>query len=410
MMYTSKKIQEILTSPSALEGLTYIQPIYYDAVTALWMMEANGMVMDTMRCLVNEISLQAMPQTATWGLRYYEEMCGLPVNESVPDEQRRAAVITTKKTRAPMNPDKVCQLIYTATGIPVWLYENTAKNTFTLFFRQVPSLAKMKTIYEILNKVKPAHIIYILVGKTEVCFENNNYFRHHKLAFWLNIKNIDITHFFLNGEHRLDGSRPLIWERFTLDGLKLPKFETGLFFKNRSEYSLNSLQMKQYYVNKINDNGLLTLFINFGVQNQSAANEKTFDLEEVFFGIRVVNIGLEYWWFNGQYQFNGVNHLDGVITIVSGLALQTFQAALFIQNKYPKGQSGDEIWNIDGLRFMNQNYMNQRSPWTFNMGAAVQNVGCLAAGLTIDSVWILNESYQLDGHMDLNADINEYIL
>ena len=40
MKYTSKEIQEILKSKTAIEGLDYITPVYHKAKTALWIMEA----------------------------------------------------------------------------------------------------------------------------------------------------------------------------------------------------------------------------------------------------------------------------------------------------------------------------------------------------------------------------------
>ncbi len=39
MKYTSKEIQQILTSKTAIEGLDYITPVYHQAKTALWLME-----------------------------------------------------------------------------------------------------------------------------------------------------------------------------------------------------------------------------------------------------------------------------------------------------------------------------------------------------------------------------------
>ena len=46
MKYTSKQIQNILTSKTAIDGLDYITPIYHEAETALWIMEAMGLQAD----------------------------------------------------------------------------------------------------------------------------------------------------------------------------------------------------------------------------------------------------------------------------------------------------------------------------------------------------------------------------
>ena len=87
MKYTSKEIQEILKSKTAIEGLDYITPVYHKAKTALWIMEAMGVQGDLFVKWVNEMVEQILPQTATWTLDYWEEEYGLPVQRSGPDSQ-----------------------------------------------------------------------------------------------------------------------------------------------------------------------------------------------------------------------------------------------------------------------------------------------------------------------------------
>lgn len=138
MKYTSDKIQGIVTSPSALEGLDYIQNTYHEATVALWILQANGLPMDEISGIAEELKLQVLPQTATWALNYWEEMLGLPTNISLPLEQRRKMVMLRKLTRAPLNPYKVQNMISAITGEPCIVEENTGKNTFSLLFKGIP--------------------------------------------------------------------------------------------------------------------------------------------------------------------------------------------------------------------------------------------------------------------------------
>ena len=89
MKYTSKDIQQILTSKTAIEGLDYITPVYHKAKTALCIMEAMGVQGDLFVKWVNETVEQILPQTATWALDYWEEEYGLPIHPNISIEQRR---------------------------------------------------------------------------------------------------------------------------------------------------------------------------------------------------------------------------------------------------------------------------------------------------------------------------------
>lgn len=104
MKYTSKDIQKILTSKTAINGLDYITPIYQEAKTALWLMEAMGLEADLIIKWVEEIVQQILPQTADWALDYWEQEYNLPVHPDISLEERREKVLTAVRTRAPMNP------------------------------------------------------------------------------------------------------------------------------------------------------------------------------------------------------------------------------------------------------------------------------------------------------------------
>lgn len=80
MKYTSKDIQNILTSKTAINGLDYITPIYQEAKTALWIMEVMGLEVDLIVKWIEEIVQQILPQTADWALDYWEQEYALPVH------------------------------------------------------------------------------------------------------------------------------------------------------------------------------------------------------------------------------------------------------------------------------------------------------------------------------------------
>ena len=69
-------------------------PRYYGASRVFQAhIEAKGIEMDNLDAIMSDTEAQFSASTATWGLRYWEEMCGLPVNEQESLDTRRARVL-----------------------------------------------------------------------------------------------------------------------------------------------------------------------------------------------------------------------------------------------------------------------------------------------------------------------------
>lgn len=160
MKYTSKDIQQILTSKTAIEGLDYITPVYHQAKTALWIMEAMGVQGDLFVKWVNETIEQILPQTATWALDYWEEEYGLPVHPNISMEERRQKILLAVRTRAPMNPKRLEQILMFMFSLKkVSVLERTAKNTFCVELYGQILEEQWKNVYQTIEKYKPAHLI-----------------------------------------------------------------------------------------------------------------------------------------------------------------------------------------------------------------------------------------------------------
>lgn len=176
MKYTSKQIQNILTSKTAIDGLDYITPIYHEAETALWIMEAMGLQADLFVKWVYEIAEQILPQTATWSLDYWEEEYGLPVHPNISMEQRRAKILNAVRTRAPMNPEKLEEILETLFQIEkVKVIERTAKNTFEVQLYEQFLEQQWQVIFQTIEKYKPAHLLLEAKSILETPFHNDCY-------------------------------------------------------------------------------------------------------------------------------------------------------------------------------------------------------------------------------------------
>lgn len=166
MKYTSPLIREILTSPSAQKALDRISPIYMDSKIGLWILQSIGLELDELREIIEDIRKQALPQTTTWAIDYWEQEYGIPVNIDLPlEEIRRPRLLNKIRSRAPMNPAKLVKLIKTEINnqsIPVEIIEHVHKNTFRIKITPGSFHTNWKQIYKLVDRVKPAHVIYTI--------------------------------------------------------------------------------------------------------------------------------------------------------------------------------------------------------------------------------------------------------
>lgn len=166
MKYTSPLIREILTSPSAQKSLDRISPIYMDSKIGLWILQSIGLELDELREIIEDIRKQALPQTTTWAIDYWEQEYGIPVNIDLPlEEIRRPRLLNKIRSRAPMNPAKLVKLIKTEINnqsIPVEIIEHVHKNTFRIKITPGSFHTNWKQIYKLVDRVKPAHVIYTI--------------------------------------------------------------------------------------------------------------------------------------------------------------------------------------------------------------------------------------------------------
>lgn len=106
-------LEQFPTSESALRMMSYItQNGWYDkSYVGKWLFQVMGLEMDEARKYVEELAIQAFPETATWGLMYHEIKFGLPVRESLTDDERRRIIIRHRDTVEPLSPWRMEQLI-----------------------------------------------------------------------------------------------------------------------------------------------------------------------------------------------------------------------------------------------------------------------------------------------------------
>lgn len=154
---------EIVTSESARRMLGYVLPIYDFDRFMLTLFQLAGVEVDELWQWVHEIRQQAFPQTATWGLRYWEQKLGLPVNESLPIEERRKRIITWMTSEWPVTRKRMEKIVSEASGVSAVVEQNIAPYTFRVYFHWVRDVPlNLTTVQNVIEETKPAHLAYEL--------------------------------------------------------------------------------------------------------------------------------------------------------------------------------------------------------------------------------------------------------
>lgn len=155
----------MITSPKGRKFLGYISPIYEQSVIMKAVMEAIGAEWDDVDRLTDEVFAQLFPQTATWGIVYWERLVGIPENDSLSIEQRRARVLTRMQTRWPMTKERMERLVRTfSEDKQAFIREFFDQYRFEVVF-SLTQPVDLRTVYEILEEAKPAHLGYGLVAQ-----------------------------------------------------------------------------------------------------------------------------------------------------------------------------------------------------------------------------------------------------
>ncbi|WP_198135341.1 YmfQ family protein [Alkaliphilus metalliredigens] len=142
-----------------------VSPIYYQSKLMQAILQSVGTEWDDVDEITDDILLQLFPQTATWGLRYWEELLKIPVNNSIPIERRRALVMYRIKLRAPMTPARIANVTKSLAGDfaeYVEVLENVEPHVFMVTIGTAKSGIDYLSIYREIKRIKPSHESFYL--------------------------------------------------------------------------------------------------------------------------------------------------------------------------------------------------------------------------------------------------------
>ena len=151
----------ILTNELGKRMFNMVSPIYENSKIALYLFNAIGTVMSQdINFVKGDFISQIFPQTATWGLRYWEDAYGIITDVSKTYEERRTYLMSVMYNKNPATPYHLEKIVTGITNLKCKVTENIEPNTFL-----VSIMGYYKNVQEIkdeLNKKAPAHLNYIV--------------------------------------------------------------------------------------------------------------------------------------------------------------------------------------------------------------------------------------------------------
>lgn len=159
MRYQTDLMRSILTSKTAQRMIDFISPIYGNSYVGLWILQAQGTILDYDCQLAEELRHETNPATATLLLDMWEDHYKLERGTGLTVEQRRARLVEKMRVRGACNPAKMAAAVSTALGgVAVEVIENVSKNKFRV--KVLEPVDSLEPAIKVIDRIKPAHLIY----------------------------------------------------------------------------------------------------------------------------------------------------------------------------------------------------------------------------------------------------------
>ena len=148
--------------------LKTVSPIYDKSYIAKWIFQVMGLEIDEAWQFIEELRLQAFPETATWGITYWEQRYNIPPDESLSLEERRQRVIIKRGKRSPMNPARIERIVRDVTGREDMVTEQNGEYTFYISILPGESTVDYQELIDTIKSVKPSHLAFKVLFETDV--------------------------------------------------------------------------------------------------------------------------------------------------------------------------------------------------------------------------------------------------
>lgn len=156
------------TSPAAKRMLKTVSPIYDQAYVGKWIYQVMGMEIDEAWQFFEDLRLQAFPETATWGIVYWEQRYHIAPDNSLTLDERRQRVIIKRGKRKPMNPARVEQFTRAVSQRQTVVTERNEEYMFFVSILPGETQVDYHELIKTIRNVKPSHLTPVVMFETEV--------------------------------------------------------------------------------------------------------------------------------------------------------------------------------------------------------------------------------------------------
>ena len=313
-MYRTELMEQILKSPEAQRIVQMISPVYGDAYTALWLFQAIGQEMDRIETLSDEYILQTVPWTATWSLDFWEQNYGITQNRDLDIEKRRQRLLSKMRDRAPVNPRKLEYAIQAASLLEVQarVLENTGKNQFTVEVEPPVDADDKRRIKETIDRLKPAHLIYLFRKIMHISGQNRNELDFVRLVIHWRASNWKRSPIKFNAAVNFDGS--IRWDQQVM-----PQNTSRIRIRTAARNE-NQIKPKMFFFSSFqNQNSVETKpAVRFHAKNENAVRGSEIGIythEKNRQGNSAQLITNISFLFNGKKNFDGRKKFNSGVTV-----------------------------------------------------------------------------------------------
>ena len=137
-------------------------PLFYTkSETVLQTIDSMDIEVEQVESVIEDVEKQTYTDTATWGLKYWEQMLGLGVAENEDIEDRAARVRLKLRGTGVFNKNMIMNLCKSFTSGDTCVIEDNPNSKFIIKFidlKGVPS--NLDYLRQAIEEVKPAHLAY----------------------------------------------------------------------------------------------------------------------------------------------------------------------------------------------------------------------------------------------------------
>ena len=137
----------------------YLPTEYRDYRESRAIIKAEAAEFEALNKEISDILAQFCVDTATWGLSYWETMCGIIVNETKPVEERRSLIKARRRGTGVVTATLIQNVIASYAGGDVTVTEDNPNYTIKIkFISNFGTPTNMTDIQQVVRDIVPAHL------------------------------------------------------------------------------------------------------------------------------------------------------------------------------------------------------------------------------------------------------------